>query len=195
MKSQTGFTLLEVLVAIALTSLLLTSIYGVFSTTGAAQEQVEKRGAALHLARVLIARLDRELLGLAMENRNQAAALAGGRNSLAEPYLELLTNSSGRQHGMRRIRYRLGPDTDGQMTLWRSEKNINTPSDGTEESLARGIENLSFTFFDGREWRNDWNSLSDGRPLLVRAELELADAGGVPPLLGTFDLPMAGRTP
>lgn len=190
MTRDAGFTLLEVLVAITLASLLLTSIYGVFSTTSAAKEQVEKQGAALHLGRVLIARLDRELLGLALGNLNAQPALNGGQNSLGEPYLELLTSSAGGpQSGMRRVHYRLGPDSDNRMTLWRAEKGLNETAPDVEERLAQGLEKLSFSFFDGQTWRENWNSLSNGRPMLVRAELTLLDTNDATPLLSVFDLP------
>ncbi len=191
MRNAAGFTLLEILVAIALTSVLLTSIYGVFSTTSDAQARVEERGEALHLARVLIARLDRELLGLSLENIDQQAALAGGRNGLAEPYLELLSNSGSHQTGLVKIGYRLGPDSEGRATLWRTEQLANSTEKGDEEFLTHGIESLEFTFFDGREWREDWNSLSGGRPTLVRATLKVAGITDMPALTGTFDLPQA----
>lgn len=189
MSRDGGFTLLEILVAIALASLLLTSIYGVFSTTSSAKEQVEKQGAALHLGRVLIARLDRELLGLSLGNQALNPSLKGGENSLGEPYIELLTSSSGGpESGMRQVNYRLGPDADNRMTIWRSEKGINETSESSEERLAQGLEKLSFSFFDGYNWKENWDSKQNKFPLLIRAELTLKDAAG-PPLLATFDLP------
>ena len=190
MSRNTGFTLLEILVAIALASILLTTIYGVFSTTSAAKELVEKQGAALHLGRVLIARLDRELLGLSLKNLKSQPALIGGKNSLGEPYIELLTTSSGGpQIGISQVRYRLGRDADGQMTLWHSAKALNSREVATEERLTQGIDLLTFGFFDGQNWLDDWNSLNTGRPLLVRAELTLQDSGITTPLISVFDLP------
>ncbi len=194
MSRNTGFTLLEVLVAITLASLLLTSIYGVFSVTATVKEQVEKQGAALHLGRVLIARLDRELLGLALENLNKRPAIAGGKNPLDEPFLELVTNSGGSaQPGMRQIRYRLGPDQNDQLTLWRAEKSLNNLTPATEEKLAQGITALTFSFYDGQDWRDQWDSLNNGRPILVRAELEFLDLDDKTPLSSIFDLPQKRR--
>ncbi|WP_020675244.1 prepilin-type N-terminal cleavage/methylation domain-containing protein [Geopsychrobacter electrodiphilus] len=190
MKENTGFTLLEILVAIALASILMTSIYGVFSTTSNAKERVEKQGEAMHLGRVLIERLDRELLGLSLENQGTIPALSGGKNSLGEPYIELLTNSSNkRKPGIRQISYRLGPEDDGSLTLWRADKSLYTQGTAKEENLAQGIEQLTFQFFDGQNWREEWNSLNDGQPKLVRAEFLLLGIKDMPPLVGIFDLP------
>jgi general secretion pathway protein J len=190
MRKNAGFTLLEILVAIALASLLVSSIYGVFSTTSAAKEHVEKQGAALHLGRVLIARLDRELLGLALGAQNTLSTIKGGENSLGEPYLELLTNSTGGpQPGIRQVHYRLGPDPDNRMTIWRSEKGLNETSANPEERLAQGLEKLKFGFFDGGNWRDTWDSKINNLPILVRAEFTLEGTEGMPALLSTFDLP------
>ena len=191
MKTNAGFTLLEILVAIALASILLTSIYGVFTTTSDAKQRVEKQGEAMHLGRVLIERLDRELLGLVPGNSEGAIpVLNGGINSMGEPFLEILTNSgSTRQPGIRQINYRLGPDEVGKLTLWRAEKSLNTPGAAKEENLAQEIDKLTFEFFDGQNWQEEWNTLQKGQPMLVRAEFVLEGIKDMPPLVGTFDLP------
>ncbi|WP_303722133.1 type II secretion system protein GspJ, partial [Malonomonas rubra] len=164
--------------------------YGVFATSSSAKEQVEKQANALHLGRVLSARLNRELLGLTLTEQPGETILSGGLNSQNETFIELLTSSSGGPYpGMRRIGYRLAPDQDNRMTLWRSEKGENSPGKPTEEHLAQGISRLAFGFYDGTRWRNEWNSTSDGRPLLVRAEIELEDLGDRPPLISLFELP------
>ena len=195
MSRTAGFTLLEVLVAITLASLLLSSIYGVFATTSTAKEQVEKQAAAMHLGRVLIARLDRELLGLALDNQGDQPALLGGVNSQGEAYLELITSSSGGpQPGMRLVYYRLGNDSDQTLILWRAETGLNSPVAASEERMAPGINQLVFSFFDGRSWRDSWNSLNDGRPVLVRAAVKLDGLGAASPLQSVFDLPHSRRS-
>lgn len=193
MRSQHGFTLLEVLVAIALASLLLTSIYGVFSTSSMAKERVEKQASAYHLARVLTSRFDRELTGLVLNNPVDGAILAGGTNSRGESYLEMLTTSSGGPFpGMRQVSYRLGADQESQATLWRTERAVNTQASGAEERLSQGIDKLTFRFFDGNAWRDDWDSLTEGRPVLVGVEFTLADMAADAPLTSVFVIPQSG---
>lgn len=194
MNRNAGFTLLEVLLALALGSLVMASIYGVFSTTSEASRQLEKQSNSLHLGRVLIARLDRELLGLALIN-NGETVLAGGTDALGEPYLELLTNSSGTPGaGYKRVRYRLGNDEQGVSVLWRSEQGRFDIEEAQEERLATGIEELKFAFYDG-SWKEVWSESQNRLPLLVRAEFKLADAGLDAPLIGVFNLPQAKRVP
>lgn len=194
-RSQQGFTLLEVLVAIALASLLLTSIYGVFSTSSLAKERVEKQASAYHLARVLTSRFDRELTGLALSSPVDSAILSGGTNSRGESYLDMLTTSGGGPFpGMRRVSYRLGENQENQATLWRTERGVNTQATGNEERLSQGIETLAFRFFDGTNWRDDWNSSIDGRPVLVGVEFSLANMADDVPLTSVFIVPQSGVT-
>ena len=193
MNNNRGFTLLEVLVAIALASLLMVSIYGVFSTGSAAKEQVEKQASALHLARVLSTRLGRELLGLSLDIPLGKSILSGGNNSQREPWIKFLTSSSGGDlSGMRWLSYRLGPDQDQRLTLWRADKGLNDTNEATEERLAQRIGKLTFSFYDGTNWRNEWNSSNDGRPVLVKIAIELSDMPDRPPLESVFTLSQPG---
>ncbi len=188
--NRRGFTLLEILLALALASLLLSSIYGIFTASSAAKERVEKRAAGLHLARVLTARLNRELLGLALEGTDAETLLAGGTNSRGEAFLSMLTSSSGgRRPGLRRVAYRLGVDEDERMTLWRAESGSHSLAGVVEERLAQGIDRIDFDFYDGSDWRRQWNSTDDGLPVLVRAEIALSDLADRPALQSVFDLP------
>ena len=194
MRREGGFTLLEVLVAILLASLLLSTIYGVFSTASEAKQKVEKRGNALHLGRILSGRLDRELLGLALDAPPSLVAgrplLAGGVNDQGESFLDMLTTSSGGPApGLRWVHYRLGPDQDGLMTLWRSEKGLNAIEDPTEERIAQGIDKMTFGFFDNTGWQPNWLNRGSTRPKLVRVELSLHDLPDEPPLSSVFNLP------
>ena len=194
MNDNRGFTLLEILLAIALASLILSSIYGIFNASSEAKERVEKRANGLHLARVLNDRIDRELLGLSLSEDATREILAGGTNGQGEPYLRFLTSSSGSpQAGMRWISYRLAPDQDKRMTLWRAEKGVNEQADANEERLAQGIETLSFSFYNGTRWQQEWASRTNGRPLLVQAEMVLEALDDESPLTCVFSLPQSGR--
>lgn len=192
MSGAKGFTLLEILLAIALSGILLSSIYGIFTAAARVREQVDSQSSALHLGRVLSERLSRELLGLSLTEPADAAALAGGTNSRGEAYLELVTHSrSGFRSGTRRVRYRLGPDQDNRIVLWRAEKDLYLRREGIEERLAQRISELRFEFYDGTQWRPQWNSSTDGRPVLVRVLMTLQEDDQLPPLASVFELPQS----
>ena len=63
MKRSSGFTLIEVLIAVSLTAIVLSSIYGVFTSVFAAREKVNAESETSQIGRVLFERLGRELRG------------------------------------------------------------------------------------------------------------------------------------
>lgn len=190
MGRQDGFTLLEILLAMTLATLLLSSIYGVFSTTSSAKERIEEKSSELHIARVFANRLNREFLGGSLAQEEDTPFLVGGRNSQGEPFVQVLTSSSGYPRpGLRWVRYRLGDDFDERVVLWRSEWGEYEQEEGREERFAQGIESLEFSFFDGSSWYEEWDSSVRGRPLLVKTELTLSDRGEPEVLSSVFQLP------
>jgi len=56
-----GFTLLEVMVALAVAGLVLTALFAVYSTVMDAAESVQGRASAMHTARLALARLSQDL--------------------------------------------------------------------------------------------------------------------------------------
>ncbi|NOY14028.1 MAG: prepilin-type N-terminal cleavage/methylation domain-containing protein, partial [Deltaproteobacteria bacterium] len=56
-----GFTLIEVLLAILIGSLLLTTIYGIFSSVSNVRNQLEREGEAFHQVRIFFDRIGGEL--------------------------------------------------------------------------------------------------------------------------------------
>ncbi|MDO9081554.1 MAG: prepilin-type N-terminal cleavage/methylation domain-containing protein, partial [Desulfuromonadales bacterium] len=63
MKRSAGFTLIEVLIAVSLTAIVLTAIYGVFTAVFTARQQVLAESETAQIGRVLFERLGRELRG------------------------------------------------------------------------------------------------------------------------------------
>lgn len=196
MQRQTGFTLVEILVAVTVTSLLLTTIYGVFTTTSEAKQKVEERAAAGHLGRVLFTRIGREILGLSLAVNPQKSILSGGRNDRGEEYLEILSNAgNGRQAGLVRIRYRLvkGEADDEEAGLWRdSGPAYQDPEELTSERISGGIESFGLKFHDGGAWRDSWDSGRDGVPKLIEVSLKLRLGTDGIPLHTIFQPPRSG---
>jgi len=196
MKHQRGFTLIEILVAVTVISLLLSTIYGVFSTTSEAKRKVEEKAAAVHLGRVIFSRIDRELLGLSLSTDPRQTVLEGGTNDRGEPYLAMLSNAGeGPQEGLARIRYRLvaGDDTDPDAGFFRDSGAAYQPADEMISSRLSGmVEAFSLRFNDGGGWRQNWDSNRDGIPKLVEVSLRLKLGDGSLPLHTIFQPPRGG---
>lgn len=186
-----GFTLVEVLVAISMVAIVLTAVYGVFTSVSAAKVRLEADSEAYHRARVVFDRLGRELRGATpLGGTDGRGVFRGGRDERGRPFLELTTTAVAQQveggTGIALIRYNLGddPDRPGSATviLQRSELpafgNAAGTATGSPLRLAPGIEELVLRFSAGSDWRDDWDARSDGLPTLVELALVMVDGEG-----------------
>ncbi|MFT5444991.1 MAG: general secretion pathway protein J [Gammaproteobacteria bacterium] len=188
-----GFTLIEVVVSIALFALLMGVVYSGFSTAVRAYDAAESRVGKIERMRVISAFIRRSVSGaqaLALANRDKwalqfegegdriryVADLPGyvGISGLHEIVLELEPSGDQRDLVMRRRVLSMG--RDGQVQ-----------GDFDTRVLAEGIEIFSLRFYGANEgaaeptWQDSWQSVKH-MPLLV--ELSVTASGEPPwPLL------------
>lgn len=203
MTRESGFTLVEVLVAVIVTSLLLLSVYGVFTTVDGARQRVEGDAEHYQAARVIFDRLGREVRGVYWSSApNSKTVFRGGLNEEGRPYLELSTTTATPQSGGAGIvivRYepRDDPDHPGQLLLLRSERPLFTeefrPADTL--TLAGGIESLQLRYFTDGSWHEAWDSAAGGLPQLLEVTLNEADPSGVVPFVTSFTVKPTGEGP
>lgn len=196
MGGKGGFTLIEVLVAITVASLVLLSVYGVFTSISAAKTRLEAEEEGYRLARVLFDRIGREVRGAYLRADNPATLFAGGTDGEGRPFLALSTAAStpasGREGGISVVRYTLRPDgeTAGEKVLFRQEYPFfDRTAARPEYRLTGGITEFRLRFFAESEWREEWATGSglpqqvemsltltvDGRPVVFRSAFELPD--------------------
>lgn len=190
-RPEKGFTLIEVLVAISILAIVLTSVYGIFSSVSLARGRLQADSAEYHRARVIFDRLGRELRGAYFSAQDaRLAFVAGSSNDDSLDELELTTTAvsplSKTGSGVARVRYRLTEDqedSDGRQVLLRSEQPAYQTSEKLENvdmmRLAAGIESLSVRFFSAGQWQEEWDSHSSGSlPEMVQLTLRLPVATG-----------------
>lgn len=183
LRTQNGFTLLEVLVAVTVAALVLTGVYGVFTSVSGAKQRLEKEGEGYHQARVLYNRIGRELRGTYWQKKNKKTRFLGGRTADGYPFLELTTTSGtpfgGRSGGVSVVRYEMRPDEEARdpdtWVLMRSEYPTFDPEGGEREGylLARGIRELNFRFYKNGQWEEEWDSARDGLPQMVEVNITM----------------------
>ncbi|MGK2907681.1 MAG: type II secretion system protein GspJ [Desulfuromonadales bacterium] len=196
--SEQGFTLVEVLVAISILAILMTSIYGIFSSVSVARERLDADSAEYHRARVIFDRMGRELRGTYFQARNNNLHFAGGETDFL---LELTTTAvsplSRMGTGLARIRYLLVTDPEeaanGQV-LMRSERPVYDAKPGEEADemmrLAPGIETMTLRFFANGQWQEQWDARSSGLPEMVEIALQLRrDGQESAHFLSAFEIP------
>jgi len=180
-----GFTLIEILVAITVASLLLLAVYGAFGPLSRARDQVEKSEVTYHQARVLFDRLGRELRSLPLKNLTGERLLSGGTDERGRPYLELVSSAAtplgGVPGGIARISYRLAEDPDGEkgeQVLFRNEQpRQETLEAGIGSRMISGVKSFQPRFYDGAIWYDSWPSGNLDIPLAVEINLVLSSDG------------------
>ena len=206
-RQSGGFTLIEILVAISIVAILLTSIYGIFSTVSSAKDRLDTDSEAYHRARVIFDRLGRELRGAYYTASNKNTRFRGGTDSDRRPFLELSTTAvsplSSTGTGFALVHYRLEEDAetnDGSKIMLRREAPLLASEETLDEDaamrLAPGISRFQVRFYAEAAWHDNWEAAGSGLPEMVEVLLYTIDAEGEEtPFLTAFELPDARMVP
>lgn len=168
MKRRRGFSLLEVLLAIALIGLLSGSVVGfIFQLT-------ERRGVLLEHSRRLIAAdammdaIEGDVFTCLAGDGRRGAGVKGDATTL-----RVLSRSV--QLGMDRTAERMARDdlrsTEYRFDAGRGEVSAarasvlfaDEGSGGGRETILEGVERVRFRYYDGREWRERFDSAAAGK--------------------------------
>lgn len=192
---QRGFTLVEILVAVAVAALLLSTIYGVFQTVAGAKQRLDQEGESYHQARVIFDRLSRELRGAYAPAANSRSRFEGGTNDRGETYLRFTTTASTPLSGagIGEVSYLLQQDPDhpaGRKVLERSEQGLTSATQTAQGyRIASGIETLTLRFYHQGGWSEQWPAANPVRlPQAVEISLQLEVGDTLVPFRTTFDL-------
>ncbi len=182
-RSERGFTLIEILVAISILAILLTSVYGIFSSVSLVRERLDADSAEYHRARVLFDRLGRELRGTYFQPRDKNLVFAGKSVDDGMVELELTTTAvsplSQTGTGIAKVHYLLIKDSEdetGGLVLMRSENPAHESIDEGEAGMMRmvpGIEAMTLRFYNNGRWQEAWEGRTSGLPDLVEIALQL----------------------
>jgi prepilin-type N-terminal cleavage/methylation domain-containing protein len=201
-RSARGFTLLEVMLALAILAFITMLLWGTFrqiSTVKARAEAIQDR---THAARVALMRMSREI-EMAFLSDSENPSLQERRTmfvGLAHPDVDELHFS---WFGRQRLRAD-APETDTSVVMYYAERD---PDDRTVTNLMRretrrlevrdpheipgeayvlcpGVARVKFAYFDykKKEWKEEWNTLgADGLqylPTHIRITLVIYDERG-----------------
>jgi general secretion pathway protein J len=201
-NSSRGFTLVEILVAISILAILLTSVYGIFTSVSLTRERLDADSAEYHRARVVFDRLGRELRGTYFQPSDPDLVFSGRSVDDDALELELTTTAvsplSQTGSGIARVRYQLVEDqeaTDGGLVLMRSEHPVHEQIDEGAVGMMRlvpGIEALRLRFYANGLWQETWDGRITGLPELVEIALRLRTGEKEPAqFISAFEVPEA----
>jgi len=188
-----AFTLIEILLAVAIFSIVLAGMHLVFH--GALRLR-NKSMASLEAAVPLqhaVSVIEHDLANLVIPGTNIAGALQTTPTNTTTRVLGQISppfytavgplNDTLPWSEVERVTYRLTESTNGSpgLDLYRSvTRNLLALVEDTPEDqyLLSGVENVTFQFYDGTQWRYDWDSTTETTilPGAVRVELFLTTA-------------------
>jgi len=204
-RRRSGFTLIEILIALSIIVVILGLVYGTYAATVQSVSRCRTRNISQQQARTLLAMMARELrCSRQTPSRRQhagkapEAGKAPGAGAVPEEHvpdffgqdgssggvLLQFTSAGGikgwesRSGGLSRIAYRL----DGSSGTLSRRQSVAAAGDAADEgtwlAIAGGVRAIGLRYFDGEEWRHQWDSTREGElPRAVRIEVKFGGHG------------------
>lgn len=205
-KSQrllSGFTLLEILVALAVLSMIMGVVYGSYRAVTSSIVSLQPRVAFEQKGRFFVQRLSRQLRCCyggqfgrasrstkrsrdgaedAAEKRN--VLFAGGQALSDDVLLAFVTSgiALSRESNLGHLKFVSYRLDSSRRVLLTCEDLYGQPRDTHDQdwhAILEDVVEIEFCYFDGTEWHDEWSSaVSEGPPRAVRVALVLESQGG-----------------
>jgi general secretion pathway protein J len=199
--AQRGFTLLEVMLALAILTFITTIMWGTFSQTSTNKRAIEAAQDRLHTVRVALTRMAREL-EMAYISASENMALANRRTFLVGSSHQGVDDLAFSTFAHQRLRAGLAegdtavvsyfgerdPDDRRVLNLMRKETRRLQAEDpktlpGEAYVLCPDVSRVKFEYYDAKlkAWQNEWNTLDVATqylPAQVRITLTVIDERG-----------------
>lgn len=184
MRRISGFTLIEVIIAVMIGGLLLSSIYGVFGAVSAARDRLEGEGILYHQARIFFDRVGGELSSMRMASLGNQLVLEGGTTVQGSAYLEfnteLVSPLQRRRGGLSRVRYELREE-EGVYSLYRSEEMLLANLAASEPLVfISGLKTFDIRYYAAGQWHDNWTRNQPPQMIEFQLEVDTAHGGTVP---------------
>ena len=186
--SERGFTLLELLVAVAILGMIMAMIWAAFYRTAESKEYVEKGNEVYESAHIAVERMAREISMAfiapgTVDEGNFTQFIGSDKQMDTYPADELTFTSLShqryalnvRESDQNEINYYLlqDPETQQKNLMYREKTYIDKDhtSGGVAYELCPDVLALDFQYWDGEEWKAEWDSttMQENQAKLPRA--------------------------
>ena len=175
-----GFTLIEVLIAVALSALLLITVYSTYFSVARTIDTTSQTQELLETGRVLLEMVKRDIRG-ARGGQFPLIGKLGEIDGKQVTDIEFVTSSRGGKEASAwsKVAYSLIQDERGDKIFVKRE--VKNPKEdvyqlGRVFEVSRMVSSFQLNYFDGTQWVDQWDSRSTGKlPKQVRIFVEISD--------------------
>jgi general secretion pathway protein J len=192
-QPTTGFTLLEMLVALALVSTITAMVYGSFAATGRSLDLYGRRMACGDRTLLVLRLLSRQLRCAYLPTAAATEPFAAGGQTLSFITTAGVNTASSQPAALSRIVYRYDPGAGtlsicGVPCVYGASP---AQDPGNWRPLLSGVRSMDFQFYDGRQWQSGWSDIKT-LPAAVQIALTVIDERERPHEFTTM-VPIGGR--
>jgi len=167
-----SFSLIELLIAVSIASVILGMLYGSYFNTIRSITRCRGKLKEYKLARILFHKIKGDVNGIyALDDKDRQ--FLGKENKIEFVSTNSLGFSKPSESDLYNIKYYLLPSGPKEVNLCRNE-------DGVKFCFGKHFKQVKFTYYDGRKWLNEWDSNWMGRlPEGIKAAIAIeAEEGG-----------------
>ena len=202
---ERGFTLLEVLIAVGLMSVIIMALYGTLFPVLASQKRLDAEIERITEVSRFMDIFSSEVRSSFFKTKNPYSLWTGelietGSSATTRLTFTTLTHSAvggggggggvggvgggraGRDGDLVTIRYSAEEGSEGEITLYKEVWNPYTGggNGGFKTGIIEDIEGFEVTYYDGAQWAGAWDAALEARaPEAVKVVLSVRDAGEV----------------
>jgi general secretion pathway protein J len=185
--ANSGFTLLELILALGMISMLAVSLYATLRVAFKARDSAMAGIMPMRAANVAMEMLSQDLESALPPTGLLAGAFLGqhlGDATASTDTIEFYCIGTSdsleppRSAGIRRVNIGLvqSPDGRGHLLVRRITSNLLSPQEvqPDEEVLCRNVRSFALRYFDGTLWQDEWDSTQMGDVLPMAVEVRMS---------------------
>jgi type II secretion system protein J len=200
-SNNRGFTLIEILIAMAMVALIFAMVYGTNSAITRAVCAYNARQDLVLPAKKVIEQMARQIRCSYAPSANSISGstspatqtsktdtekgfnyFSGNWNDTTDSILRLVTtsgNSTGQYapSGLFEVAYKLDKDTGILFYDQRQFAPVSEDLNGNWRPVAQGIDQIALKFFDGKTWQQSWDWFDQKQRLPVAVSIEITLQG------------------
>lgn len=173
LRFRTGFTLVEILIALAILAMIVASTFTIFRSSSSSWQKGEKRSERYHNARVAIGKMSAEI-SHAVIDEGKPGRFIGEKEDVR--FISFVSAASG-VFELAEIGYWLDKNERVLMRNEDVDPDYDFSTQDYSDILADNISMLEFSYYNGTRWSDTWDSNSSEKnlPEAVKIKIEVED--------------------